>query len=110
VAGNKIFTDSSPVFSDFPSAHHPESHIVKRFKDYFAETAPEMLLGKTDDLSAAHHNGTEIPAKSGFDNFMNSIAFNGDEVAGYPIGVDSRIHRRWVASSMYGLNLFSRYL
>jgi len=60
-----------------PLAHHPDSHIVERFNDFFTETAPEMLLGKTDDLSAAHHNGAEISGKSSFNNFMNSIAFNG---------------------------------
>ena len=49
-----------------------------------------MLLGETDDFPATHHNGAEIAGKSGLNNFMNSVAFNGQKVAGYSIGVDSR--------------------
>ena len=71
-----INTDSPPAVSDLPLAHHPDSHIVEGFDDFPTETAPEMLLGKIDDLSATHHNGTEIPVQSSFNNFVNGIALN----------------------------------
>jgi hypothetical protein len=80
----------SSILPNLPSAHHPDRHIIERFNDFLTETAPEVLLGKTDDLSAAHYNSAEIAAKSGFNNFMDSIAFDSDKIAGYPIGVESR--------------------
>ena len=54
--------------SVFPLAHHPDRHIVKRFNDFFTGTAPEMLLGKTDDFPAAHHNGADILV-----GFLNNV-------------------------------------
>jgi len=59
------------IYESMELAHHPDRHIVERFNNFFTETTPEVLLSKTDDPSAAHHYGTEIAAKSGFNNFRS---------------------------------------